>query len=96
MWSENGFPAWSLEKAHGTPLKVDGLPGKLSETNGRCGSLGADRQMLLAVQRPDAPDDNWYELRACFRGPDTASTEVAIRDLISSTKFADLNGQQPA
>lgn len=92
MWSENGFPAWSLEKAHGTPLKVDGLPGKLSETNGRCGSLGADRQMLLAVQRPDIPD-NWYGLRACIRGPDSASTAAAIRDLINSTKFANVNGR---
>jgi hypothetical protein len=91
-WSESGFPGWTIDNAPGHPVKVDGLRARLRTRDNQCGRLGADRRMELAVQKPGAPD-NWYTFRACFRGPDLASTEAALRDLIASTRFADFKGQ---
>jgi hypothetical protein len=92
QWSEQGFAGWTIDNAPGRPVKVDGLRGRLQTRENRCGRLGADHRMLLVVENPRLPD-NWYGLRACFRGPDSASTEAALRDMIASTRFADVKGQ---
>jgi hypothetical protein len=92
QWSEQGFAGRTIDNAPGRPVTVDGLSGRLQTRKNQCGRLGADHRMLLAVENPHLPD-NWYELRACFRGPDSASTEAALRDMIASTRFVDFKGQ---
>jgi hypothetical protein len=92
QWSKQGFAGWTIDKAPGRPVKVDGLNGRLQTRENECGRLRADHRMLLAVQDPHTAD-NWYELRACSRGPDSASTEAALRDMIASTRFVDFKGQ---
>jgi len=90
-WSIVGSLSWTLKAARGTPLEVDGFRAKLLRGEYPCGHIpGADLGLVLRVQS-DVPH-NFYELRACIAGPDSASTEAEVRAMISSTKLPAAKG----
>lgn len=85
-WTTNGFPGWSLRHAPGSQLRVGGREAKLEVTSNSCG-IGADEMMQVVIAMP-ASADNWYQLDACIRAPNPASSEREVRQLLRTVRFA--------
>ena len=70
----------------GEKLRVDGRVARLSvQRPGRCGGVGADETISVAIARPLA--GNWTQVDACLRGPKLAPLEQQVRALLASARF---------
>lgn len=85
-WSANGFPGWTFKRALGRALRVDGDPAKLRLTRSVCG-VGADVMMDVVVERPHVAD-NWFEFRACIKGPGINELERQAKKVLRTVHFA--------
>ena len=85
-WENRGSPAWSLESAPGSAIRVGGRSAKrLATRPGACAAVGGDLTIEVAIERPVA--DNWTQATACLRGPDLAQNESRVDALLASTQF---------
>jgi len=84
-WSTNGWPGWSFTRAAGTPLRVGGRRAKLQITHGSYG-IGATEMMSVVIEQPGTTDD-WYQLDAFIRGPNTSLHEDQVRQLLRTVRF---------
>jgi hypothetical protein len=85
-WSSDGSPTWRIENQPGTSLTVAGRPAREQITEpGDCGSIGADETISVEVER--TVQDNFYEMMACFQGPDLKETASQVQEMIDSTTF---------
>jgi len=84
-WSSNGFPGWTLDRAPGARQQLAGRPGRLAvERPGGCKDHGAEETITASIPRR-SPAHNWYQLRACLRGPALDEHDRAVRQLLAST-----------
>jgi hypothetical protein len=84
-WWEDGFPLWSLRRVKGTPLKVGGRPAKLVHSPARCG-VGEDTTLEVVIQSPIV-SDNYDEMLACIRGPNSGKMEQQTMALLKTVRF---------
>jgi hypothetical protein len=84
-WTADGFPGWTFSHAKGKPLRVGGHLAKLLVTHSACG-IGADVTMDVVVDEPAVPY-NWYELRACIKGPGINRFKQQVRALLKTVHF---------
>jgi hypothetical protein len=85
-WSRHGFPGWNLSLAPGTPQRIAGRPSRHAiRRPGDCAIQidGADETIVAFISRPVT--HNWYQLLACLRGPNLASSEAQVRELLATT-----------
>ncbi len=83
-WSANGFPGWTLGESSGIETTIDGRAAKIvQETQGDCQAVGADETLTAYVER-DAPD-NWYQMRACLKGPHLDEMQRQISLILATT-----------
>ena len=87
-WSANGFPLWTLERQGGGESTIAGRPATVrEETPGDCEHLGADVTITAAVSR--AAPYNWYQMRACLKGPDVDELRRQISLMLASMKIRE-------
>ena len=67
------------------PVTVGGLPGFIEET-GPVPETGADRSLVWTLAMPGSID-NWYTVRAEFRGPDEAPLEAQVRAMVAGLRY---------
>jgi hypothetical protein len=92
-WSSGGVPMTAqalanyLDTQPGTPIRVDGVPGKLAVSAagpGDCVGLGASHVMNASLLR----NGEWrISMQACLRGPKLAQHEAQVRAMLRSTRF---------
>jgi hypothetical protein len=86
QWENRGSPGVRVATFPGEKLRVDGRVARLSvQRPGRCGGVGADETISVAIARPLA--GNWTQVDACLRGPRLASLEQQVRALLASARF---------
>jgi hypothetical protein len=91
-WSSNGSPQFHLDQEPGAPLTVGGrsareqIRGRSTLTSTFCGSIGADES--ISVEVAETESDDYYDMTACLRGPDTAAAVAQVRAMLASTTFA--------
>lgn len=85
IWTENGFPGWTFQRAHGALLHVDGRSARIQVlAPQRAWCPGNSTEMLgVVIARPEAPD-NWYEFRACLAGPHLGRLRAVVMRILSS------------
>jgi hypothetical protein len=86
-WSDGGFGGWTLANASGKRFTVDGHPAKEAvfvPAHGAC-VIGTAREVTVFV--PRAAKYNYYEMRACLRGPDLTQERAEVQSMIASTKI---------
>jgi hypothetical protein len=85
-WENKGFPGTSVTRFPGAAARVGGRIAKVSIARpGSCRTIGADETMTVAIARPLT--GNWTEVSACLRGPNLATHEAQVRELLSSARF---------
>lgn len=83
-WSANGFPGITIDGQGPGGTKIAGRPATLHEEKpGDCDYLGADVTIYADVSR-DAAGDNWYEMRACLKGPNLDELRRQISSMLTS------------
>jgi len=86
QWENRGSPGVRVATFPGEKLRVDGRVARLSvQRPGRCGGVGADETISVAIARPLA--GNWTQVDACLRGPKLAPLEQQVRALLASARF---------
>ncbi len=88
-WMLGGPPGWKLEGAPGNPATIGGWAARIAVlTSGPffdgCRELGADELILAFAARPRG---GFYALWACLRGPDLATSEVEVANVLASARF---------
>lgn len=83
-WSANGFPGVTVDGQGPGGTTIAGRPATLHEEKpGDCEYLGADMTIYADVSR-DAAGDNWYEMRACLKGPNLDELRRQISSMLTS------------
>jgi hypothetical protein len=86
QWENRGYPGARVAAFPGEKLRVGGRAARLSvQRPGRCGGVGADETISVAIARPLAR--NWTQVDACLRGPKLAPLEQQVRALLASARF---------
>lgn len=87
------FVEWMNERllapmpTDGEPIEVNGAPTYLQiEQPGACGEIGADETMSLLIRMGQPTPLSNVALIACLRGPDLATLEQQVRDLLTSIR----------
>ena len=88
-WWFWGFPGFDFTKRPGDLTQVDGRVARLDNAPdmATCTSMGGEGALTLIVQDPSI-DEDWIELDACWRGPDSDGTRSQIDALIASVRWA--------
>jgi hypothetical protein len=91
LWVEGGWPGLTWPHVN---ARVGGQPAETTivtpDARGwkiyGCSDTGGTLAMTTSIRSPYAVD-NYYEMDACLRGPDTAANESAVRDMLASVRF---------
>jgi hypothetical protein len=89
VWTANGFPTWSFDKAHGKLLHVNGRRARLRWLTPQpawC-PRNSDTMLDVIIERHETPD-NWYELRACMSGPQLGQVRRQVMAILRSFRAA--------
>jgi len=81
LWSDS-FPGWSFDPTVGHAVTVGGQRATLDvrSPDPGCVAIGGDESVVVTI--PMAVQWNWWEIDACLRGPDHASGEAMLRDML--------------
>jgi hypothetical protein len=84
IWSRN-LEGWRLETADGAPITIAGQAAKLAvgPADSGCSAIGGEETMTAVVTGAFGPP-NFYEIDACLRGPDLATNERVVRNMLAS------------
>lgn len=81
----NGRPGFSIANHPDgvLPLTVGGLPAYLAVTKPSEGILS----LVWTLSRPDGPSDNYYQIAATVRGPNSDTLRAQLEALIASLQY---------
>jgi hypothetical protein len=84
IWSRSR-EGWTLATAAGTPITIAGQAAKLAvaPADPGCAAIGGGESMTAVVTEAFG-SPNFYEIDACLRGPDLATNERVVRQMLAS------------
>jgi hypothetical protein len=86
-WSQHGTPTWRLDQEPGARRTIAGRAAKLHTARpGDCKTIGAEETITAYIPRLDLAS-NWYQMRACLRGPDLDKAQAQVRQLLTTTSL---------
>lgn len=87
-WLGMGFPGWTFNPNNGTPGQIGGKTATVNDqvAPDECTALGGVRWMVATIPRPDAAS-NWYEMDACYAGPDLAPIRAQLQAMLDSVEW---------
>lgn len=88
-WFHWGFPDRGIDPTFGQPSTVGGRTARIriGDADQACAAIGGDHG--FDVQVASDVQDNWDEFHACYRGPDTAPIEAAIRSMLATVAWSN-------
>jgi hypothetical protein len=89
-WDGRGFPGWSFDPAAGVEETIGGQSATVDDhaAPDYCAATGGEREMIATIPRADAIS-NWWEMNACYRGPDTSNVRSQLQAMLDSVKWVD-------
>lgn len=70
------------------PDRIGGRPATIEvERPGACKDSGGDLTIAVKIARA-YPSNNWVDVHACLRGPETLANEVLFRTMLASIEVA--------
>jgi hypothetical protein len=80
IW-RHSFPGWSFAPDAGSRIEIAGHVGTwaIGKPDAGCAASGGDEQITVIV--PDL-EWNWQQVDACLRGPDHATNEDRVRQML--------------
>ena len=90
MFAHRDFLGVEPDPTFGARIDVGGRVAYLRAETAQelCIRLGGEQQLSVQIWQADRPY-NWYQIDACYRGPDFDQTETTMRDLLASVRWAD-------
>lgn len=83
VWSVGGLRG--LDLLPGKPATIAGFPARVDVVASGCPQLAGDE--LIAAWIETKPERTLYQFRACLRGPDLASLEAVVLNVLASARF---------
>lgn len=83
-WLGMGFPGWSFDPNVGALGQIGGKAATVDDQAAPevCKTLGGERWMVATVPRSEPY--NWYEMDACYAGPDLSGVRAQLHAMLDS------------
>lgn len=87
-WFDHGFPTTKFKDFPGAHTRIDGHPARIEigAAMRQCTRLGGETS-ITAYIRDSKSASSWTELDACLRGPNLATNQQRVEDLLATTHF---------